>query len=115
MEPVDAPFACMALFGHFVSLKYRTREYPEMRNHKEILSCFKQRMGMLCRRGIFYGAGSWPRGRNEGTMNGKVEEETMRPEYDFSRGVRGKHYQAYRQGTTVVHLKTGRRMETNDE
>jgi hypothetical protein len=28
----------------------------------------------------------------------------MRPEYDFSRGVRGKHYQAYRAGTNVVFL-----------
>ena len=29
----------------------------------------------------------------------------MLPEYDFSRGVRGKHYQAYRAGTTVVFLE----------
>ena len=29
----------------------------------------------------------------------------MRPEYDFSRGVRGKHYQAYRAGTNVVFLE----------
>lgn len=28
----------------------------------------------------------------------------MLPEYDFSRGVRGKHYQAYRAGTNVVFL-----------
>ena len=28
----------------------------------------------------------------------------MRPEYDFSEGVRGKHYQAYRAGTNVVLL-----------
>ena len=26
------------------------------------------------------------------------------PEYDFSRGVRGKHYRAYRKGTNVVFL-----------
>lgn len=31
-------------------------------------------------------------------------EEDMRPEYDFSGGVRGKHYQAYQQGTNVVLL-----------
>jgi hypothetical protein len=29
----------------------------------------------------------------------------MRPEYDFSKGVRGKHYQAYRAGTNVVFLE----------
>jgi hypothetical protein len=29
----------------------------------------------------------------------------MREEYDFSGGVRGKHYQAYRQGTNVVLLE----------
>jgi hypothetical protein len=28
----------------------------------------------------------------------------MRPEYDFSDGVRGKHYEAYRAGTNVVFL-----------
>ena len=28
----------------------------------------------------------------------------MRPEYDFSGGVRGKHHQAYREGTNVVLL-----------
>jgi hypothetical protein len=28
----------------------------------------------------------------------------MLPEYDFSRGVRGKHYQAYKAGTNVVFL-----------
>jgi hypothetical protein len=29
----------------------------------------------------------------------------MRPEYDFSHGVRGKHYEAYRAGTNVVFLE----------
>ena len=29
----------------------------------------------------------------------------MRPEYDFSQGVRGKHYRAYRAGTNVVFLE----------
>jgi hypothetical protein len=28
-------------------------------------------------------------------------DDTMLPEYDFSRGARGKHYQAYREGHTV--------------
>jgi hypothetical protein len=28
----------------------------------------------------------------------------MRPEYDFSEGVRGKHYEAYRESTNVVLL-----------
>lgn len=30
--------------------------------------------------------------------------DDMRPEYDFSAGVRGKHHQAYRAGTNVVFL-----------
>ena len=32
------------------------------------------------------------------------DDEEMRPEYDFSRGVRGKHYEAYADGTSVVFL-----------
>jgi hypothetical protein len=31
--------------------------------------------------------------------------DEMRPEYDFSKGVRGKHHQAYREGTNVVFLE----------
>jgi len=38
-------------------------------------------------------------------MNQEHEPGTMREEYDFSGGVRGKHYQAYRQGTNVVLLE----------
>jgi hypothetical protein len=35
-------------------------------------------------------------------------EDTMRPEYDFRAGVRGKHYQAYQQGHTVkIHNPDG--------
>jgi hypothetical protein len=38
----------------------------------------------------------------------KPIEEDMRPQYDFSKGVRGKHYQAYREGHTVtVHQEDG--------
>jgi hypothetical protein len=32
------------------------------------------------------------------------DNDDMRPEYDFSQGVRGKHYEAYRAGTNVVFL-----------
>ncbi len=36
------------------------------------------------------------------------EEDTMREEYDFSGGIRGKHYKAYRQGHTVhIHKMNG--------
>jgi hypothetical protein len=31
-------------------------------------------------------------------------DDDLRPEYDFSQGVRGKHYQAFRKGTNVVLL-----------
>ena len=33
-----------------------------------------------------------------------TDSDDMRPEYDFSQGVRGKHYQAYRAGINVVFL-----------
>ena len=32
------------------------------------------------------------------------DKDEIRPEYDFSHGVRGKHYEAYRAGTNVVFL-----------
>ena len=38
-------------------------------------------------------------------MRKTTEENEMRPEYDFSAGVRGKHYRAYQQGTNVVLLE----------
>jgi len=41
-------------------------------------------------------------------MNQQVhhdDNDEMRPEYDFSHGVRGKHYEAYRDGTNVVFLE----------
>jgi hypothetical protein len=38
-------------------------------------------------------------------MSEEHEPDTMRDEYDFSGGVRGKHYQAYRHGTNVVLLE----------
>ena len=38
-------------------------------------------------------------------MSQEHDPDTMREEYDFSGGVRGKHYQAYRQGTNLVLLE----------
>jgi len=32
-------------------------------------------------------------------------EDDMLPEYDFSQGVRGKYYEAYKKGTNVVLLE----------
>ncbi len=32
------------------------------------------------------------------------QEDDLQPEYDFSQGVRGKHYQSFREGTNVVLL-----------
>lgn len=44
--------------------------------------------------------------KNEDSMSQpKIASETaMRPEYDFSGGVRGKHHEAYKNGTNVVFL-----------
>jgi hypothetical protein len=36
--------------------------------------------------------------------NPQRDRDTMRPEYDFSHAVRGKHYKAFRAGTNVVFL-----------
>ena len=33
-----------------------------------------------------------------------VEDDEMLPEYDFSRGVRGKYYRRYQQGTNLILL-----------
>ena len=38
-------------------------------------------------------------------MNTTTETDEMRPEYDFSKGVRGKHSKAYKLGTNVVLLE----------
>lgn len=38
-------------------------------------------------------------------MSTATESDDMKPEYDFSGGVRGKHYRAYQQGTNVVLLE----------
>src|SRR5437870_5543077 len=46
-------------------------------------------------------------GTKEGSMNRKANtrsEDEMRPEYDFSGGVRGKFYKEYMKGTNVVLL-----------
>ncbi len=32
--------------------------------------------------------------------------DKMLPEYDFSKGIRGKHHEAYKRGTNVVLLET---------
>ncbi len=37
-------------------------------------------------------------------MNQKPDKDEMRPEYDFSGGIRGKHHRAYGEGTNVVLL-----------
>jgi hypothetical protein len=36
----------------------------------------------------------------------KIDDSDMLPEYDFSKGVRGKHHKAYRKGHTVKIHKT---------
>ena len=38
-------------------------------------------------------------------MSQGSEQNTLREEYDFSSGVRGKHYESYRRGTNVVLLE----------
>ena len=38
-------------------------------------------------------------------MNQKTDTNDMRSEYDFSGGIRGKHYKAYQEDTNVVLLE----------
>ncbi len=38
-------------------------------------------------------------------MNQKTDTNDMRPEYDFSAGIRGKHHKAYQEDTNVVLLE----------
>ncbi len=33
------------------------------------------------------------------------QKDELRPEYDFPKGVRGRHHEAYRKGTNVVFLE----------
>ncbi|MBN1411663.1 MAG: hypothetical protein JW969_12520 [Spirochaetales bacterium] len=37
--------------------------------------------------------------------NNKQKETEMLPEYDFSKGVRGKYHKAYKEGTNIVILE----------
>ena len=37
-------------------------------------------------------------------MSKTIKVDDLRPEYDFSNGVRGKHYQAVKEGTNLVLL-----------
>ena len=47
------------------------------------------------------------------TAKSKVKEtDTLRAEYDFSSGVRGKHYKAYRQGHRVTVHKEDEKSDT---
>jgi len=45
--------------------------------------------------------------KSERTMSLPIQpsDEDMRPEYDFSHGIRGKHHKAYQAGTNVVLLE----------
>jgi hypothetical protein len=42
---------------------------------------------------------------NERKRKTRVGEDTLRPEYDFSKGIRGKHAVRYAAGTNVVVLE----------
>ncbi len=38
-------------------------------------------------------------------MSQDSDQDVMRADYDFSNGIRGKHHEAYRQGTNLVLLE----------
>lgn len=40
--------------------------------------------------------------KNANHTHSNLDEDDLLPEYDFSKGVRGKHHQAYRQGHSVT-------------
>jgi len=43
--------------------------------------------------------------KKQSSEEGSEEKDAMRPEYDFSKGVRGKHAAKYAEGTNVVVLE----------
>src|SRR5262245_51326837 len=43
-----------------------------------------------------------PESGNRMSGNHPISNDELRPEYDFSEGVRGKHHQQYKAGTNVV-------------
>jgi hypothetical protein len=43
--------------------------------------------------------------KKQGSRRRSGETDTLRPEYDFSKGVRGKHAAKYAEGTNVVVLE----------
>ena len=50
--------------------------------------------------------------KNKSKEKNNLASDEMRAEYDFSGGVRGKHYKAYRQGHTVrIHQADGNVIE----
>jgi hypothetical protein len=50
--------------------------------------------------------------KNKSKKKNNLASDEMRTEYDFSGGLRGKHYQAYRQGHTVrIHQADGNVIE----
>ena len=51
---------------------------------------------------------------NSQLSEGQAADDEMLPEYDFSGGVRGKHYQAYRRGYQVIIHKMDNTTEVRD-
>jgi hypothetical protein len=43
--------------------------------------------------------------KKRNSRKGTEEKDTLRPEYDFSKGVRGKHAAKYAEGTNVIVLE----------
>jgi hypothetical protein len=45
---------------------------------------------------------------NSSSESHKINDDEILPEYDFSKGIRGKHYQSYRQGHSLsIHQEDG--------
>ena len=51
---------------------------------------------------------------NNRSSERQADENGMLPEYDFSEGVRGKHYRAYQHGYQVIVHKTDGTTEVRD-
>jgi hypothetical protein len=51
---------------------------------------------------------------NDESPERQADTDEMLPEYDFSEGVRGKHYQAYQRGYQVIIHKTDGTTEVRD-
>jgi hypothetical protein len=95
---------------------YARRHIPILKNALSILACpiagdcswYRTRNEKIEFESFAFGARFAPNGKamkKQTKRKPPTDKDTMRPEYDFSKGVRGKHAAKYAEGTNVVVLE----------